>query len=76
MEDESALIASVATEINAQVIVVGTRGHGRLAGALLGSVAQGLLHSAPCPVLVVPPIDGSHATPETTERSTETTDTG
>ncbi len=55
MEDESGLIASVAAEIDAQIIVVGTRGHGRVAGALLGSVAQGLLRSAPCPVLAVPP---------------------
>lgn len=55
MEDESRLIASVAAELDAQLIVVGTRGQGRVAGALFGSVAQGLLHSAPCPVLVVPP---------------------
>jgi nucleotide-binding universal stress UspA family protein len=58
MEDESALIASVAAELEAQLIVVGTRGQGRVAGALFGSVAQGLLHSAPCPVLVVPPAAG------------------
>jgi nucleotide-binding universal stress UspA family protein len=55
MEDESGLIASVAAELGAQLIVVGTRGQGRVAGALFGSVAQGLLRSAPCPVLVVPP---------------------
>jgi nucleotide-binding universal stress UspA family protein len=48
-------IAEFAQSVDADVIVVGTRGHSPLAGALLGSVAQGLLHSAPCPILVVPP---------------------
>ena len=48
-------LAEFAQSVDADVIVVGTRGHSALAGALLGSVAQGLLHSAPCPILVVPP---------------------
>jgi nucleotide-binding universal stress UspA family protein len=49
-------VAEVAREVTADVIVVGTRGHGPIAGALLGSVAQHLLHDAPCPVLAIPPL--------------------
>jgi nucleotide-binding universal stress UspA family protein len=48
------LIAEVARDTHSDLIVVGTRGHGRLAGAMLGSFTQRLLHVAPCPVLAVP----------------------
>jgi nucleotide-binding universal stress UspA family protein len=49
------MIADVARDAVADVIVTGTRGHGPVAGALVGSVTQRLLHIAPCPVLAVPP---------------------
>ena len=52
--DPADLIANVAKEADADLIVVGTRGHGRVAGVLHGSVTQRLLHVAPCPVLAVP----------------------
>jgi len=37
----------------ADLIVVGGRGRGHLAGALVGSVSQGCARHAPCPVVVV-----------------------
>lgn len=39
---------------DADLLVVGTRGHGRLRHAVLGSVSEACIRHARCPVLVVP----------------------
>jgi nucleotide-binding universal stress UspA family protein len=52
-------IVEIADKANADLIVTGTRGHPGLAGVLLGSVTQRLLHLAHCPVLVAPPSERS-----------------
>ena len=42
----------------AQLVVVGTRGHGALASALIGSTSLNLLHHSPLPVAVCRPTGG------------------
>jgi nucleotide-binding universal stress UspA family protein len=48
-------ILAVAEEIGADLIVTGSRGRGRLARAVLGSVSTHLVQNAGCDVLVVHP---------------------
>ena len=48
------LIVELAQKADVDLLVIGNRGHGTLAGLFLGSVALRLIHSAPFPVLMVP----------------------
>ncbi len=51
--DPAEEIVAAAREMDADLIVLGTRGRGTVARVLLGSVARAVLLSAPCSVLVV-----------------------
>jgi nucleotide-binding universal stress UspA family protein len=48
-------ILTVADDIEADLIVTGSRGRGRVASAVLGSVSTEILHGSLCDVLVVHP---------------------
>jgi nucleotide-binding universal stress UspA family protein len=54
-EDEWEHIVHIAQDIRADVIVMGSRRAGGLAGALLGSVVRAVVQHSHCPVLVVRP---------------------
>jgi nucleotide-binding universal stress UspA family protein len=46
-------IVKLAKKERAQLIVMGTRGRGAIAGVFMGSVAQGVVSTSPVPVLLV-----------------------
>lgn len=56
-------ICRVAGELDAEPIVVGARGLGRVESVLLGSVSSAVLHHARRPVLVIPHQHGSSPPP-------------
>ena len=47
-------IVKEANKIKSDLIVVGSHGHGALFKLLMGSVCEGLLKKASCPILVIP----------------------
>jgi len=47
-------ILAEATRLRADLIVIGSHGHGPLYRVLLGSVSEGVVRASRCPVLVVP----------------------
>ncbi len=49
------VILTVAAEIRADLIVLGTRGHGALGRFLFGSTSDRVVREATCPVVTVPP---------------------
>jgi len=50
-----AALLALARDVDAALIVVGSRGLGAVRAALLGSFSTSVLADAPCPVVVVPP---------------------
>ena len=57
-------IMTLAKEIGVELIVIGCRGHQGIWGALEGSISEGVIRHALCPVLVV----RSHERAEAPER--------
>jgi nucleotide-binding universal stress UspA family protein len=58
--EPAAEICRAAAETRADLVIMGSRGHGRLATAVLGSVASRVIAHAPCPVMVVPARAAAH----------------
>ena len=52
--DAAKLILEKAKDLQAEIILLGSHGHGLLHKALLGSVSEAVMHKAPCNVMVVP----------------------
>ena len=57
--DPAAKLAESASVFSAAMIVVGSRGHGSIRSAVVGSVSSDLAAAAACPVLVVAPGSGA-----------------
>jgi nucleotide-binding universal stress UspA family protein len=53
--DAAAELAEAARERQAPLLMLGSRGHGPLRAAMLGSVSAAAIRLAPCPVVIVPP---------------------
>ncbi|HEX6420187.1 MAG TPA: universal stress protein [Acidimicrobiales bacterium] len=51
-------LCDLAAELGAAAMVIGSRGRGGLARALLGSVSDHVVRHAPCPVVITTPEEG------------------
>lgn len=60
--DPDAEIVAVAEELGAGLIVMGSRGHGGIKRALMGSVSDSVVRHAHCPVMVIRAGDGPRET--------------
>ena len=49
------VIANVARDTEADLVIVGSHGYSAVGDLILGSVTQQLLHLKSCPVLAIPP---------------------
>ena len=52
--EERPAVALLEAARDADLLVLGTRGHGGFVGLLLGSVSQQCAHHTPCPLVIVP----------------------
>ncbi len=50
--DPAAMLCQLAATLPARAIVIGSRGHGAIKRAFLGSVSDHVVRNAPCPVVV------------------------
>lgn len=69
--EEAVMIAEVARDLGADLIVLGSRGRTPVTGLVLGSVSQRILHETPCPTLIVPEHVNSHVPAATDQPATE-----
>jgi nucleotide-binding universal stress UspA family protein len=65
------MILRAAEETHSDMIVMGTHGRTALARLLLGSVAEGVIRKAPCPVLTAKPIAARKKAVEESEAKAE-----
>jgi nucleotide-binding universal stress UspA family protein len=72
LRHEQPAAALVNSTADADVVVVGRRGHGGPLGVYLGSIARALVREAPCPAVIVPhpPRDVAERAPHTASEAT------
>jgi nucleotide-binding universal stress UspA family protein len=58
--DARDMIDEAAREVSADLIIMGTHGRRGVSRALLGSIAESVVRSAPCPVLTIRTTDDKH----------------